>query len=106
MKYVADDLSSARPLITEASMDLTGPEEVCPLRLQKDATKPEIATALETVFRRHQRWPAVNTVNMKAEDRRDSAMFTPVTASAWKKAIVTLTPDSADHRVLRRYELI
>lgn len=79
-----------RPVITEASMDLTRQKKYV-FEVRKDATKPEIASALETVFAGI-KVADVNTINMKKKPKRLGvhAGYT----SEWKKAIVTLTPDS------------
>ena len=79
-----------RPVITEASMDLTRQKKYV-FEVRKDATKPEIASALETVFAGI-KVAVVNTINMKKKPKRLGvhAGYT----SEWKKAIVTLTPDS------------
>ncbi len=79
-----------RPIITEASMDLTK-EKKYVFEVMKDATKPEIANAIETVFE-GVKVADVNTVNMKKKPKRLGvhAGYT----SEWKKAIVTLTSDS------------
>ena len=79
-----------RPVITEASMDLTRQKKYV-FEVRKDATKPEIASALETVFAGI-KVADVSTINMKKKPKRLGvhAGYT----SEWKKAIVTLTPDS------------
>ena len=79
-----------RPVITEASMDLTK-EKKYVFEVRKDATKPEIASAIETVFE-GVKVADINTINMKKKPKRLGvhAGYT----SEWKKAIVTLTPDS------------
>ena len=79
-----------RPVITEASMDLTRQKKYV-FEVRKDATKPEIASALETVFAGI-KVADVNPINMKKKPKRLGvhAGYT----SEWKKAIVTLTPDS------------
>lgn len=79
-----------RPVITEASMDLTRQKKYV-FEVRKDATKPEIASALETVFAGI-KVADVHTINMKKKPKRLGvhAGYT----SEWKKAIVTLTPDS------------
>ena len=79
-----------RPVITEASMDLTRQKKYV-FEVRKDATKPEIASALETVFAGI-KVADVKTINMKKQPKRLGvhAGYT----SEWKKAIVTLTPDS------------
>ena len=79
-----------RPVITEASMDLTK-EKKYVFEVRKDATKPEVASAIETVFP-GVKVADVNTINMKKKPKRLGvhAGYT----SEWKKAIVTLTADS------------
>ena len=79
-----------RPVITEASMDLTK-EKKYVFEVMKDATKPEIAKAVETVFP-GVKVAEVNTINMKKKPKRLGvhAGYT----SEWKKAIVKLTSDS------------
>ena len=78
-----------RPVITEASLaatqNLRYTFEVLP-----EATKSEIATAVEEVF--GVEVADVNTINMKKKPKRMGvhAGYT----KAWKKAIVTLTADS------------
>ena len=79
-----------RAIVTEKSTALqeTGPRytfEVAP-----DATKPEIAHAVETLF--HVRVVAVRTMNFRGKTRR--ARFARIVGRrpAWKKAIVTLAP--------------
>ena len=52
-----------RPVITEASMDLTR-EKKYVFEVMKDATKPEIAKAVEAVFP-GVKVAEVNTINMK-----------------------------------------
>ena len=79
-----------RPVITEASMDLTK-EKKYVFEVRKDATKPDIASAIETVFE-GVKVADINTINMKKKPKRLGvhAGYT----SEWKKAIVTLTADS------------
>lgn len=58
--------------------------------VMKNATKPEIAKAVEEMFKVDVLY--VNTMNMKRKPKRLGvhAGYT----KAWKKAIVTLKPDS------------
>ena len=79
-----------RPVITEASMDLTR-EKKYVFEVAKDATKPEIASAVETVFP-GVKVADVNTINMKKKPKRLGVHFGYT--SEWKKAIVKLTADS------------
>ena len=81
-----------RPIITENSMDLLASKtyvfEVC-----KDATKPEIAKAIEEVFKSDKvKVASVRTINMKKKPKRLGVHYGYT--SEWKKAIVTLTAES------------
>ena len=78
-----------RPVITEASMALSA-EKKYVFEVMKDATKPEIAKAVETAF--GVKVADVNTINMKKKPKRLGVHFGYT--SEWKKAIVTLTADS------------
>ena len=78
-----------RPIITEKSMDLTA-EKKYVFQVAKDATKPEIAKAVEELFKVDVL--CVNTISMKRKPRR--LRFSTGYTAAWKKAIVTLKPDS------------
>ena len=89
MKSVADII--VRPLITEKSMD--GVSSKCySFEVQKDATKAEIATAVETMFKKT-KVVKVNVINMKKKPKRYGVHFGYT--GEWKKAIVTLSEDSA-----------
>ena len=88
MKFVQDII--IRPLITEQSMDMISERKYC-FEVAKDATKPEIANAVETMFE-GTKVAAVNTINMKAKTKR--VRYAEGKTAAWKKAIVTLTDDS------------
>jgi large subunit ribosomal protein L23 len=59
-------------------------------KVLKDATKAEIATAVEEAFKVEV--ADVNTINMKKKPKRYGVHFGYT--SAWKKAIVTLKADS------------
>ena len=78
-----------RPVLTEKSYAGV-PAKVYTFEVAKDATKPEIASAVEEVF--GVKVADVNTINMKKKPKRMGvhAGYT----KAWKKAIVTLTADS------------
>ena len=83
-----------RPIITEAAMDLLSAKTYV-FEVAKDATKPEIAKAVEEVFASNKiKVASVRTINMKKKPKR-LGVHSGYT-SAWKKAIVTLTPDSGD----------
>ena len=88
MKFVQDII--IRPLITERSMDMISQKKYS-FEVAKDATKPEIAKAVEAMFD-GVKVAAVNTINMKAKNRR--VRYVEGKTAAWKKAIVTLTEDS------------
>ena len=87
MKSVQDII--IKPVITEKSM-ATLEEKRYTFRVQNDATKPEIAKAVEEMF--GVEVASVNTINVKKKPKRLGvhAGYT----SAWKKAIVTLKPSS------------
>ena len=89
MKSYADII--VRPLITEKSMD--GVANKCyTFEVAKDATKAEIAHAVEAMFKKT-KVVKVNTINMKKKPKRYGVHFGYT--SEWKKAIVTLSEDSA-----------
>ncbi len=92
MKFAQDII--IRPIITEAAMDLL-PKKTYVFEVAKDATKPEIAKAVEEVFASNKiKVASVRTINMKKKPKR-LGVHSGYT-SAWKKAIVTLTPDSGE----------
>ncbi len=78
-----------KPVITEKAMDGLQNKRYT-FEVKKDATKPEIAAAVEELF--DVKVADVNTISMKKKPKRMGvhAGYT----SAWKKAIVTLTEDS------------
>ena len=87
MKSAADII--IRPLITEKSMD--GIASKCYVfEVMKNATKPEIAKAVEEMF--GVKVARVNTIIMKKKPKRVG--YHMGYTSEWKKAIVTLTEDS------------
>lgn len=79
-----------RPIITEASMAMTQHKKYT-FEVAKTATKPEIAKAVEEAFK--VQVAAVNTVRYNGKPKRLGAQPAGRTSS-WKKAIVTLKPDS------------
>ena len=89
MKSYADII--VRPLITEKSMDGVA-EKRYSFEVQKDATKAEIASAVETMFKKT-KVVKVNVINMKKKPKRYGVHFGYT--SEWKKAVVTLSEDSA-----------
>ena len=78
-----------KPIITEKSMDMLADKRYV-FKVMKNATKPEIAKAVEEMF--GVKVETVNTINMKKKPKRLGvhAGYT----SEWKKAIVTLAEDS------------
>ena len=78
-----------KPIITEASMANMGLKKYT-FKVDKNANKIEISNAVEKLF--GVKVSKVNTINVKGREKRVGANkgFT----SSWKKAIVTLTPDS------------
>ncbi len=87
MKFAHDII--VRPVVTEKSLAAT--QTKCyTFEVLKDATKSEIAGAVEEAF--GVKVAKVNTINMKRKPKRLGvhAGYT----KAWKKAIVTLTADS------------
>ena len=87
MKMIQDII--IKPIITEASMDMIA-EKKYTFQVAKNATKPEIARAVEEMFKVEVL--CVNTINMKKKPKRLGVHFGYT--SEWKKAVVTLTPDS------------
>ena len=87
MKFAQDII--IKPLITEKSMDGIADKKYA-FKVAKDATKPEIAKAVEELF--GVKVAAVNTINMKSKTKR--VRYQEGHTSAWKKAIVTLKADS------------
>ena len=87
MKMVQDII--IKPIITEASMDRMADKKYT-FKVAKNATKPEIAKAVEAMF--GVKVATVNTINMKKKPKRLGVHFGYT--SEWKKAIVTLTADS------------
>ena len=77
------------PVITEESMMGTADKKYT-FTVAKDATKVDIAKAVETLF--GVKVEKVNTMNVRGQLRR-YGRFEGYKAS-WKKAIVTLTADS------------
>ena len=81
-----------RPIITENSMDLMA-RKTYVFEVAKDATKPEIAKAVEEVFKNDKvKVACVRTINMKKKPKRLGVHYGYT--SEWKKAIVTLTAES------------
>ena len=88
MKFAHDII--VRPLITEQSLAATADKRYT-FEVMKDATKPEIAKAIEAMFE-GTKVAKVHTINMKAKTKR--LRYMEGKTASWKKAIVTLTEDS------------
>jgi Ribosomal protein L23 len=78
-----------RPIITEKSMNGTAQKKYT-FEVTKDATKIDIARAVEEVFDVEVK--KVNTLHVRGQMRRQGR--TQGYTRSWKKAIVTLTQDS------------
>ena len=89
MKSYADII--VRPLITEKSMDGVAEKRYC-FEVAADATKADVAHAVEAMFKKT-KVVKVNTINMKKKPKRYGIHYGYT--GEWKKAIVTLSEDSA-----------
>ena len=89
MKFAQDII--LKPVITEKSMDGIASKRYT-FKVAVDATKPEIARAVEELF--GVKVAKVNTINMKKKPKRMGYHF-GYTAE-WKKAIVTLDASSKE----------
>lgn len=78
-----------KPVITEGSMDKIA-NKTYTFKVAKDATKPEIAAAVEKLFGVEVK--SVNTMIMKKKPKRRG--MSQGYTSEWKKAVVTLTESS------------
>lgn len=79
-----------RPIITEASVDALADRKYT-FEVAKDANKIEIKKAVEKLFK-DVKVAKVNTMNVRGRKKRMGRNEGYTTA--WKKAIVTVTPDS------------
>ncbi len=80
------------PLITERTYTMYQ-ENRYTFRVAKDATKPEIAKALEEQYEAQGiEVISVNTINVSGKTRRTGRRGISGRTSDWKKAIVTLRP--------------
>ena len=87
MKTAHDVIIS--PIITEASMSRLADKKYT-FKVASDANKIEIKKAVEEIFK--VTVAKVNTISVKAKNKRVGYLLGKT--SEWKKAIVTLTPDS------------
>ena len=79
------------PIITENTMDMAADKKYA-FKVAKDSNKTEIRKALEEIFGVDV--AKVNIVNVSGKKKRLGRTFG--TTSSYKKAIVTLTPDSKE----------
>ena len=79
-----------RPIITEQSMAETEAKKYT-FEVAKSANKIEIAKAVEEIF--GVKVAKVNTLNMQGKEKR-TGRYPAGRRPSWKKAMVTLTPDS------------
>ena len=87
MKSIYDVIR--RPIVTERSV-ADAQQKKYTFEVDRHANKIEIKTAVEKIF--EVKVASVNTLNFKGKPRRQG--YAEGTTPAWKKAIVTLTPDS------------
>ncbi|WP_300409477.1 50S ribosomal protein L23 [Lagierella sp.] len=82
-----------KPIITEASMDRMD-QGVYTFKVARNANKSEIKKAIEVVFGEGVKVAKVNTMTVPGKLKRmgQNQGKTPT----WKKAIVTLKPDSKE----------
>lgn len=78
-----------KPIITEASMAM-GTQKKYVFKVKTDAAKPEIASAVEELFKVEVK--CVNTIKVHGKEKR--VRYKYGYTSDWKKAIVTLKPES------------
>ena len=85
-----------RPIITENSMDMAADKKYV-FKVAKEANKTEIRKAVEEVFGVDV--AKVNVINVNGKRKRLGRSFG--TTSSYKKAIVTLTPDSKEIEIFQ-----
>ena len=85
-----------RPIITENSMDMASDKKYA-FKVAKDANKTEVRKAVEEIFGVDV--AKVNIMNVSGKRKRLGRTFG--TTSSYKKAIVTLTPDSKEIEIFQ-----
>lgn len=80
-----------RPVITERTSELMADKKYA-FEVDRRSNKTEIKLAIEAIFK--VKVTSVNTISMPAKPKR-YGRYTGHT-SAWKKAIVTLSPESKE----------
>lgn len=83
-----------RPIITERTTDQAEQKRYT-FRVAKKATKPQIKNAIEEIF--DVKVARVNTMNMQGKLKRQGR--TSGYRPDWKKAIITLTPESGNIKI-------
>ncbi len=83
-----------KPVVTEKSMDMMADKKYTFL-VHPDATKTQIKEAVEKMFS-GTKVKQVNTMNYDGKQKRTRGAYTYGRTSKSKKAVVTLTEDSAD----------
>ena len=91
MKKTAYDII-LRPVISEMSMDQASMKKYT-FKVERKSNKTEIRKAVEKVFP-GVKVKGVNTLIVKGKEKRQGRSVGMT--SEWKKAIVTLTPDSKE----------
>lgn len=79
------------PIVSENSMDLTA-EKKYTFRVHPKANKYQIKDAVEEIF--NVKVVAVNTMHVKGKPKRQGRF--EGTSRNWKKAIITLSPESKE----------
>ena len=79
------------PIITENTMDMAADKKYA-FKVAKDSNKTEVRKALEEIFGVDV--AKVNIMNVSGKKKRLGRTFG--TTSSYKKAVVTLTPDSKE----------
>ena len=85
-----------RPIITENSMDMAADKKYA-FKVAKEANKTEVRKAIEEIFGVDV--AKVNVVNVNGKKKRMGR--TMGTTSSYKKAVVTLTPDSKEIEIFQ-----
>ena len=85
-----------RPIITENSMDMAADKKYA-FKVALDANKTEVRKAVEEIFGVDV--AKVNIMNVSGKRKRLGRTFG--TTSSYKKAVVTLTPDSKEIEIFQ-----
>ena len=85
-----------RPIITENTMDMAADKKYA-FKVAKEANKTEVRKAVEEIFGVDV--AKVNIMNVSGKRKRLGRTFG--TTSSYKKAIVTLTPDSKEIEIFQ-----